>query len=109
MGKSKISVVSQTDIGIYVWAMPDGRVVADQDRNFMSIAAVRGDLEAISKITRAAKFYGIEEGQPYFIEGARKISDEEYSEQVDRLKNGLVPDPYDIGVYKDELERRNRE
>lgn len=108
MEKSKISVVSQTDIGVYVWKMPDGRIVADSDMNYLSISAFRGDLQAIKRIADAARYYGVEEGQPYFLEGARKISDGEYEEQKERMRQGLIPDELDIGVYKDALEQRNR-
>lgn len=106
MGKSKISVVSQTDIGLYIWQMPDGRFVTDEDKNLMNIPAIRGDLAAIKKITDAAKYYGLEEGQPFFLEGSRRATDEELEEQKERLRQGLVPDPYDIGVYKDALDGR---
>jgi hypothetical protein len=104
MGQSKLSVVSQTDIGLYVWEMPDGRIVADEDQNIMNIPARRGDLFAISKIVDAAKYYGLEEGKPLFIEGSRRITNEELQEQRQRMLDGLVPDPYDIGVYKDAIE-----
>lgn len=104
MGKSKISVVSQTDVGMYLWQMPNGQFVADEDLNFMNIPAMRGDLTAIKKISDAARYYGIEEGAPFFLEGSRRVTDEELEEQKERMRNGLVPDPYDIGVYKDELE-----
>jgi hypothetical protein len=104
--KSKISTVSETNLGVYVWQMPDDSFVADSEANVMSIAAMRGDITAISKITNAAKHYGFEEGKPVFLEGVRKISDEELQEQIYRMNAGLVPDPYDIGVYKEEMRKR---
>lgn len=101
--KSRISEVSETNLGVYVWKLPDDTFVADQDANVMSIAAFRGDLSAISKIRSAARHYGFEDGQPVFLEGARKITDDELQEQIYRMNQGLVPDPYDIGAYKEEM------
>lgn len=101
----KSSIVSQTNLGIYVWQFPDGQFFADEDANVLSITAMRGDIRAMSKITSAAKFYGAKEGRPVFLEGRRKINDEELKEQIQRAQAGLVPDPYDIGEYKDGLRR----
>jgi hypothetical protein len=106
--KSKISVVSETKLGVYVWKLPDDSFVADEDANVMSIAAFRGDLSAISKIREAARHHGFPEGEAVFLEGARKITDEELQEQIYRMNQGLVPDPYDIGVYKEELQFGDR-
>lgn len=101
--KSRISEVSETNLGVYVWKLADDTFVADQDANVMSIAAFRGDLSAISKIRAAARHYGFEDGEAVFLEGARKITDEELQEQIYRMNQGLVPDPYDIGAYKEEM------
>jgi len=104
--KSRISAVSETNLGVYVWQLPDETFVADENANVMSIAAFRGDLTAISKITAAARHYGFPEGTAVFLEGVRKITDEELQEQVARMNDGLIPDPYDIGVYKEEMRRK---
>jgi hypothetical protein len=45
------------------------------------------------------------EGRPKFLSGRRKIDDEEYEYQKQRLEWGLTPDPLDIGVYKDSILR----
>lgn len=104
--KSRISTVSETNLGVYVWQLSDETFVADEFANVMSISAMRGDLDAIMKITRAAKYYGFPEGEAVFLEGVRKITDDELQEQLERMNNGLVPDPYDIGVYKEEMRRK---
>lgn len=101
--KSRISTVSETNLGVYVWKLPDDTFVADENANVMSISAFRGDLAAISAIRKAANYYGFPEGEPTFLEGHRKISDEELQEQIYRMSQGLTPDPYDIGVYKEEM------
>lgn len=104
--KSRISAVSETNLGVYVWQLPDETFVADEFANVMSISAMRGDLSAIVKISNAARYYGFPEGEAVFLEGVRKINDEELQEQIQRMNDGLVPDPYDIGVYKEEMKRK---
>lgn len=105
--KSGATRISETKLGVYVWQLDDESFFADNKANVMSITAMRGDLWAIGKISEAARHYGVYEGgRPVFLEGARKISDEELEEQIWRMNEGLVPDPYDIGVYKEEMRRR---
>lgn len=105
--KKKITPVSETNIGIYVWRLPNGDYLHDGDFNFLSVAARRGDIQAMANISKVAKNLGYE-GTPEFAEGHRKINDEEFAEQVYRLTQGLTPDPLDIGVYKDSLRGLNQ-
>lgn len=102
---NKITQVRETNLGIYVWQLPDGSFVSDDEMNVLSITAMRGDLTAMAKISSAAKYLGFEEGRPIFAEGYRKISDGEWQDQRARMALGLTPDPYDIGVFKEELRR----
>lgn len=102
--KSKLTEVRETNLGVYVWQLPDGNFLADEDLNILSITAMRGDLRAMAEISKVAKYLGYE-GTPIFAEGRRKISDDEWEEQNWRIENGLIPDPYDIGVYKENLRR----
>jgi hypothetical protein len=102
MPKPKITVIDkQGDDGIYVWKTPEGKIVTDGNGNTMNIPARRGDIEAISKITKAAAYYGFPEGQPVFRAGQRRITDEEYSEQLDRMSQGYIPSETDLGAWYD--------
>jgi hypothetical protein len=92
MKKSKISVVSETNNGIYVWQLPNGDFLAD-GLNVLSIQAKRGDLNAIFAIKQAAKHYGFPEGTAVFQEGYRKITDDEFEIQYLRMIHGMTPDP----------------
>lgn len=103
MNESKITVVEDVNFGIYVWVTEDRKVVKDQFGNFMNIPGVRGDLRAQKALGDAARHYGIEGGKAVFIEGSRRISDDEYQEQLGRMIEGLVPDENDPGVLKDAL------
>lgn len=100
-------IVDEYNYGVYVWQCSDGEILGDGDGNIMNIFAIRGDREAIDKITNAAKYYGFPDGQPVFWQGKRPITDEEYEEQLMREKLGLVPDPLDQGAIRDELRAKN--
>ncbi len=105
-GKIKYSnVEEETRLGIYVWEMPDGKWIGDDDANFLSVTAMKGNRSKIDALTKEVRSYGIYEGQPKFLSGRRKIDDEEYEYQQQRLAWGLIPDPLDIGNYKDEMKK----
>lgn len=95
----------ETRLGIYVWEMPDGRWIGDDDGNYLSITSTKGNKSKIDALAQAVSSYGIYEGQPKFLSGRRKIDDEEFEYQQQRLKWGMVPDPLDIGNYKDEMKK----
>jgi len=100
--KTKMSIVeNKASWGVYVWKLPDGSILGDTNKNLMNIPAMRHDLQAIHEITQAARHYGFPDGEPYFMAGQRRISDEEYSEQVDRMKQGYIPSETDIGAFAD--------
>ena len=100
MPQPRITVIEkQGDDGIYVWRTEEGKVVTDGNGNIMNIPARRGDITAISKITKAAAYYGFPEGRAEFRAGQRRISDEEHSEQVDRMKQGYIPSETDLGAW----------
>lgn len=101
-GNSKLTVIQkQRDYGIYVWRLPNGEMVSDGNGNIMNIPARQHDLEAMAKITKAAAYYGFPEGRPEFQPGVRRVTDEEYSEQLNRLKEGYIPSETDIGAWID--------
>lgn len=100
--KSRTSVVEETNIGIYVWEMPDGSWVADDEGNWMNIPSKKGDLRRINMLKEAANSYGIYEGRPVFLSGHYRVSEDEYQEQRQRLQEGLIPDKNDIFALRDD-------
>lgn len=105
-GKLKSSqMADETRLGIYVWEMPDGRWIGDDDGNFLSITSMKNNKQRMDLLADAVRGYGIYEGKPLFLSGRRKIDDEEFEYQKQRLEWGLVPDPLDIGNYKDEVKK----
>lgn len=101
-------VIEEVPYGLYVWEMPDGKWVGDEDGNFLNIAAIKGDYERISQLAAAARSYGINEGKPVFLSGHRQIDDEEYARQKTRMTLGLIPDENDIPALQEELRNAKR-
>jgi hypothetical protein len=101
IGETKVQVVpKQYDWGVYFWKLPTGRMFSDGDGNYLTIQSLKGDLSQIAKLRQAASHYGQPEGEPVFEPGVQKISDEEYSEQVERMKQGLIPNLNDLGAVQ---------
>jgi hypothetical protein len=106
INKMKSQILEEESIlGIYVWEMPDGRWIGDDDGNFLSITSKKGNKSNIDALAREVRTFGIHEGRPKFLSARRKINDEEFEHQKQRLDWGLVPDPFDIGNYKDEMKK----
>ena len=104
INKTNTQIIDEeSTLGIYVWEMPDGRWIGDDDGNFLSITSKKNNKSRIEALAKEVRNFGIYEGQPKFLSGRRKIDDEEFEYQQQRLKWGMVPGPLDIGNYKDEL------
>ncbi|QAX95782.1 hypothetical protein SEA_TEUTSCH_46 [Streptomyces phage Teutsch] len=96
MKKTNIQTVEEAAYGVYVWEMPNGQWVGDDEGNFLSIAAMKDDLKRLNELTEAARHYGIMVGKPLFLSGHRKVDDEEFEYQKQRQAFGLIPDENDI-------------
>lgn len=106
INNTKYKVLDEESIlGVYVWEMPDGRWIGDDDGNFLSVTSKKNNRSRMDALAREVRSYGIHEGQPKFLSARRKIDDEEFEYQQQRLKWGLIPDPMDIGNYKDEMKK----
>lgn len=89
--------------GVYMWKMPNGSFIADDERNFLNIASEFGDSQRIQILKDTVKSFGITEGEPVFFAGHRQVSEEEYESQRERARIGLVPDTEDVGFLIDDL------
>lgn len=108
MSKIRRGLVQESNIGVYVWEMPDGRWVGDDEGNFLSISSMGGDPKRIQQLKQAVRSYGVEVGAPLFLPGQRKVTDEEYEEQRLRMESGLLPDEYDIAALIEEQQYRKK-
>lgn len=102
-GKPKLTVLEKkSDYGIYVWQMNhNNRAFGDGNGNVMNVPGRPQDIEAMAKVQRAAQHYGAPEGKVIFMPGIRRVTDEEHSEQIDRMKEGHIPSETDIGAWLD--------
>lgn len=105
-GKQIIHDSPADRFGVYVWEMPNGSYIMDQERNFLNIPSEYGDRKRIAKLREAAKSFGITEGRPIFFPGHRQVNDEEYEIQRERMRLGLVPDTEDVGSLIEDLRTR---
>jgi hypothetical protein len=103
MKRTRITEVEETDYGLYLWEMPDGSLVADDQKNFLNIPAKKNDGEKIKLLVDTVKSFGIHEGRAVFWSGHRRVTDEEFEYQKQRMEWGLIPDELDYGAARDEL------
>jgi hypothetical protein len=89
------------DWGLYVYKKSDGRWFTDGSGSILNIPSNKGDLGKIGELKKAAMHYGDDgQGTVHFVPGLTRVSEEEYSEQKDRLSQGLIPSMNDLGAWK---------
>lgn len=101
IGESKLAIVNEgahIDWGIYIWKKANGKPFTDGKGSVLNVPSHRGDAFQIRKLQQAAKELGQEDGSYEFYPGMGRISEEEYSEQVDRMKQGLIPNLNDLNA-----------
>jgi hypothetical protein len=101
------------DWGLYVYKKSNGKWFTDGTGSVLNIPSQTGDISKIAELKRAAIFNGDDgEGTAHFVPGLTRISEEEYSEQLDRMKQGLIPSLNDLGAWKaaqDTLNKHGRD
>ena len=99
IGKSKVTFIDKGyDWGIYVWKKSNGKWFTDGSGNILNIPSMKGDLEKLAELKKAAAYYGEPDGEPVFFAGLSRVTDEEYAEQVNRMAEGLIPNLNDLGA-----------
>jgi hypothetical protein len=100
IGESRIKVIDKMyDWGLYVYKKADGKWFTDGTGSVLNIPSMKGDLSSMSKLKEAARYYGDPgDGDCVFVPGLNRISEEEYSEQKQRMAEGLIPSMNDLGA-----------
>lgn len=99
LGTAKVTIMDKNyDWGIYVWQKSNGKWFTDGEGNILNIPSYKNDEAQIKKLKEAAAYYGDADGKAIFFAGMGRVTDEEYSEQIDRMKNGLIPNLNDLGA-----------
>jgi hypothetical protein len=102
VGKSKATFIPKGyDWGLYFWRKPDGHLFNDGQGNLLNIPSMKHDLSKIAELRKAAAHYGQPEGEPWFYPGIKRATDEEFSEQQDRMRQGIIPNLNDLGAVHD--------
>ena len=102
VGESRVKVIEKHyEWGLYVYKKASGKWFTDGNGSILNIESMRGDILQISKLKEAAKHFGDEgDGTCIFVPGLTRISEEEYSEQKQRLEEGLIPSMNDLGAVQ---------
>jgi hypothetical protein len=100
VGDTKIQIVEEkfSNFGTYVWYKANGKPFTDGNGSVLSIEGMKDDKTRIKELSDAASYWGEPEGRAVFFPNTKKISDEEHSEQFDRMKQGLIPNMNDLGA-----------
>jgi hypothetical protein len=102
VGESRVKVIEKHyEWGLYVYKKASGKWFTDGNGSILNIESMKGDILQISKLKEAAKHFGDEgDGTCVFVPGLTRISEEEYSEQKQRLEEGLIPSMNDLGAVQ---------
>jgi hypothetical protein len=100
VGDTKVRIIDESfsNFGTYVWYKANGKPFTDGHGSALSIEGMKDDKARIKELADAAKYWGQPDGRAVFFPNTRKISDEQHSEQVDRMKQGLIPNLNDLGA-----------
>ena len=105
LNTTRKQIVEEVPYGVYVWEMPNGQWIGDDEGNFLNISSMQGDRKRLQQLKDAVASYGITAGKPVFLSGHRQVTDEEYEYQKQRMAFGLVPDELDVPAFKEELSK----
>lgn len=109
IGKSKATFIPKAyDWGLYFWRLPDGHLFHDSQGNLLNIPSMRNDLSKMAELRKAAAHYGKPDGEPWFYAGIKRATDEQFNEQQERLKAGLLPNLDDLGAVHAAQQTLNR-
>lgn len=98
---SKAMWVPESVRGVCLWEVETEQggtgFLASEPGMLLSIEGIVGDKRIETEIERAARYWlsaGPNDyiGKPYWISGARKVTNSEYDDQMERLLDGKVPD-----------------
>lgn len=91
MKNLKRTKVRESDIGVYVWELPGGNILANTDGEILNVPARFGDLSKMVELQVAAKHYGFPDGRAVFEE-VHRCTDQEYQDQMQELiETGTTP------------------
>ncbi len=104
--------IQEVPWGMWVWQLPDGNYITDDEGNFMHVfvdsTKPEVNAKAVKALYEAAKSYGFPQGKAIFWAGRRPINDEQLAEQEMRAAAGLIPDTFDVAAIAEEARNLKR-
>jgi len=100
VGESRIKVIDKNyNCGLYVYKKANGKWFTDGIVSVLNIPSMKNDISKISELKQAAIYYGDPgDGQCIFVPGLNRVSEEEYSEQKQRMAEGWIANMNDLGA-----------
>lgn len=87
--------VPERSFGVCVYFTSEGQALSDGD-GVLCAEGIIGDNKIEKKVLEAGKYWTAEDnGYIRWVAGGRKVSSSEKEDQMDRLLNGLVADPFE--------------
>lgn len=88
--------IRETDLGVYVWRMSNGKILANENADVLNIPSEYGDIQKMMELQRAAHYWlGVmglpKEGKAEFWD-VHRCTEEEFAEQLYELDNGILSD-----------------
>lgn len=95
MSKSRKIIIPESAWGVCLWETEEG-YISSEHGVYLSMEGWMGDKKVEDKMKAAAQYwYGDNDGRPHWISGARKVTHSEHDDQMERLIDGKIPDPYE--------------
>lgn len=98
-------VIDEIPYGVYIAKTSDGKYITNQDGDLLNIVSKKGDPKRIAQLKQAARHIGFNDITWEWRAGARRVTEDEFQEQLERQAEGKVGDPYDLGVLIDEYKK----
>jgi hypothetical protein len=107
--KKKITGIEDPfEFGVYTWKMPDGKVLGHEG-NMLNVPSQRGDIRKMASLREYVnKELGILLGEPMFLPGVTRLTEDEHDDQMQQMMEGYVPS-MDLGSTRDDLIRAKKE
>ena len=85
---TRITDIPISDKGIYIWVMPDGKPIMNDEADVLNVQCYKGDISAINDLRKKALHFGgpdAKDGTYKFIAGSRRLTDEEFVEELETM------------------------
>jgi len=107
MIKSKNIWVPERAHGVCVYFTSKDEALSDGDGGVLCAEGLMYDLDVERRVLEAGRYWsGDADGLVKWVAGARKISASEKDDQVERLNDGLIADPFE-DMYDDHFSNRS--